>query len=325
MITHSPIMQYVSEQHLIKFEGYFQKRLIGDQDWHQNYNFPFAGILFSRFHFQKQEFFGNAFALSPYYSFSLLRSERWKVQLRTTVGVGYIEKSFDIAENYKNVAIGSSFNLYFGLQLQTEYWINKQWALLLGTDFSHFSNTGAVQPNMGINLPNLEFGLIHQFGESTDPKRSDSRLEFKPSNHWQLRYGVGLNQTYPVNGPNFLASAFSVEWEHRLNRRSSFGSALDLFYNPVQKVNLARDSVEIDGGWQNLQMGLSFHYLQTFGKFKSGVKAGFYVKKEDPELDFLYTEVYGQHLLIGDLDAFISLKTHLTRAEYLLIGIKYAL
>ncbi|MAY83989.1 MAG: hypothetical protein CMP59_07640 [Flavobacteriales bacterium] len=329
MITHQPQMEYVGNQHLNKLELQAERRLIGSKAWHEDYGFPYAGVSLSYFQFDKSEFFGSGIGLAPYYSFFMAGDEKFGLRLRTAVGVGWIEESFDLEENYKNVAIGSSINLYFSVFLEGHYMFNEKWGIAAGIDFSHFSNTGARQPNLGINLPTVNFGISHQFGKSVSPGKisSEDRDEvssYKSGERFiKLRYGNGIHDTYPVEGPRFLATAVGVEWGKVLSSKSILSGGLDFFYNPGQRVSMRQDSLYIDGGWENLQIGIAVQHLFQFGNFASGLKAGVYLKKEDPDLQFLYAEFIGQYSINKRFDLFISLKTHFARAEYCLFGINY--
>lgn len=330
MITHQPQMGYVGNQHLSKYEFHAEKRLIGSKSWHRHFGYPFAGVSLSHFQFDKAEFFGSGVGLAPYYSFTLAGGEKLSLRLRTAVGVGWIQEPFDLKDNAKNVAIGSSFNLYFSVLLEGQYEFSERWSFTTAIDFAHFSNTGAKQPNLGINLPSASVGLTHQFGNTVVPQAekrtqaTEGNLGPKKGDQFiKLRYGNGVHDTYPVDGPRFLATALSAEWGKVLSAKSVFSGGLDLFYNPGQRVRLQQDSILIDGGWENLQIGVAVQHLFQFGRFASGIKAGIYLKKEDPDLQFLYTEFIGQYAISKRIDLFTSLKTHFARAEYCLFGIHY--
>lgn len=327
MITHSPIMEYVSDQHFNKSELVIEKQLNGSKDWHERYGFPHAGISISHYNFEKKEFFGEAYSISAYYSFPFLKKNSLSICLRPSAGAGWIQTPFDINDNFKNVAIGSRLNIYVSLLAEAEWFLSDQWGVSFGVDFSHFSNTGFKYPNLGINLPNATIGLKHQFGKNslihkTEKEPSPAKLT---SDFLQFRWGNGITENHPVGGPKFVASALSIEWEKELNFKSSVGAGVDFFYNPGQKAKLAQDSIFIDGGWENLQIGLSLHHLLNFGKLGLGVKAGAYVKKKDNELNNFYQEVYGQHPIWKNWSVIVSMKTHLLKAEYLIYGVKYSL
>jgi len=317
-------MEHVSEQHLDKIELSFEKRLNESDTWQSNYGFPYGGFSLSYFQFDKAEYFGNALSVAPYYSFLILGDEAFGLRLRTGVGLGWIERFFDLNENYKNVAIGSNLNLYFSVLLQTHLMLSENWGINAGVEFSHFSNTGARQPNLGINLPSLAIGLIHQFGESTTTlKKESNEMPAASSAFLKLRYGHGIHQIYPVNGPTFLTTAISAEWSKVYSPKSLLSAGLDLFYNPGQIARLKQDSVFLNSAWENLQMGISATHLFRFGKFAAGLKLGWYLKKEDPDLTPYYSEVIGQYELSKKIGLFTSLKTHLSRAEYALFGLQY--
>lgn len=328
IITHSPSMEYITNQHLENIEFIFEKSLNGYKEWHQWYSFPSFGFGFNYFNLNNPKHLGHGFSLAPHYNFFIVKGSKTNVKLKTALGLGYITKPFDSQENYKNVAIGSGMNLFFSLKLQANIRLSKYLDIIIGPGFSHFSNTSFSKPNLGINIANIEGGLAYHFGEKVSylKKRDEEIKEFKAGElSFLLRGGFGINEIYPAEGDKYFASVLTGMGEKRLNRKSSLGSSFDVYHNPANRAELANDSIFINKGWETVQMGIGIYHVLHLGDFGVGFKWGFYLKNENEDLGFMYHEFFGRFGLNERLNGVISLKTHFAAAEYLMLGLSYKL
>ncbi len=323
IIPHSTAMEFITQQHISKLTFFAEKNTFGSRSWQQRYQFPRLGLSFNYFNLNNRKHLGNAYSLAPYMSFKILGKSPFQLRLKTTLGVGYLEKPFDPESNFKNGAIGSHINLFFSILLETEIHLSEHYGLTVGTNFSHFSNTSFKKPNKGINIPTIEGGLIYRFGEAKERDVKPISEFEKQKGFFRASLSFGLNEIYPYGGETYLASYFSMGYEKKLSFKSSIGGNLDVFYNPAQKAELEKDSIYIDAGWENTQLGISVNYTLHFGKFETYFLAGYYLKKEDEELPNIYT-IFGGRVHLNDrLNLNIGLKTHIASAEYLMLGIGY--
>jgi hypothetical protein len=320
IITHSPTMEYITGQHLSTTTFYFEKKLNGSKAWHARHNYPTAGAECTYFNFH-QTALGKGIGLAPYFSFQLAAGRKWDSHLKTLAGVGFIEKPFHPDDNYKNTAIGSRLNIYVGLRAEVRYFPLSRIGISGKLGFSHFSNTSFSKPNLGINLPHAEMGLVYRWGkaEFIPQVEKDSSIAGK----WAVRLGMGVSESSQLLGPKFMATAFHLYRQKAVNRKNSFAGGLDLYHTPAIKRSLAADSIFIENSRESLQIGLGGYYLLTFGKLSTGVKVGIYLKNRDRSLPPTYQEVFGQLPLGRDWYAVLIMKTHLARAEYLLGGLTY--
>lgn len=324
IISHSPTMEFITHQHIEKAEIYLQKSTFGKNQWETQYGLPRMGASFTYFSLNNERHLGDAYALAPYLNFGLFESNRFRLGLRTGLGFGWIEKPFDVESNSKNTAIGSKLNLYFSIALRSELKISKQVGLGLGLNFSHFSNTSFKKPNKGINIPSVETGLYYRFGKQEEIKSDKDFTGFKSQKaHWRITGGAGLNKTSITDERSFLAVALSVSREKRLGFKSSIGANLDFFQNPGRRKDLEADSIFIDKGFKNTQIGISFYHLLHIGKLGVIAQAGYYLKSEDESLGRIYHLAGGRVQLDRNWSIYFALKTHFARAEYFLLGISY--
>jgi len=325
IIAHNPTISYLTFQHISKLEVYSEKNTLGEKLWHQRYNYPRYGISLSYFDLNNDHF-GSAVSILPYFKFSLFRNIKpFDLWFRGGIGLGYIENPFDPENNFKNIAIGSQLNVFFSFLLDAEFKVTERQSISLGANLSHFSNTAFAKPNLGINIPTVEVGLIQRLGNKTNRViQEDSPFE-RPKVNWQLYYGVGWNEVSPNDPKKYIANAFSLRAERQYNHKSIIGLGPDFFYNPAQIGALELDSIYIDKGFENLQFGLSFHHILRFGRISNIVQIGYYLKTENEDEGNYYQIVGGKYHFSKSLKGLIALKTHLSKAEYLMFGFEYNL
>ena len=74
------------------------------------------------------------------------------------MGLGYFTNPFDLEDNHLNRAIGSNLNVGIRLGFHQTISLNDQMDISFGIGMTHFSNGNTQLPNLGVNMPNLQFG-----------------------------------------------------------------------------------------------------------------------------------------------------------------------
>jgi hypothetical protein len=317
-------MRSLTQQHTQRLELRFEKSTFGQKAWHARYNYPRLAFSYTHYSLNNTHHIGSARAFSPGFTFDLMKRQRLSFSLGTQVGLGRIEKPFHPIDNYQNIAIGSEINFYFFLQSTLQYQLHRSWVIGLGASFSHFSNNAFKVPNLGFNLPHAQVGISHLFGSQ---KRLQERKEFKIDSaaYWSFRIAGGLNESFPIGGPKHLATNWSINRAKRINPTSSIGGGLDFFYNPAQRASLAVDSIFIDKGIENLQLGLSvFHHLH-FGKFGVWTQVGAYLRTQQEDWGRTYQLIKGSYALDPHWMILAGLKTHQATAEYFMLGFQFSI
>lgn len=323
IIPHRTEMQSLSAQHLYRQEIRFEKQGLGQKEWHSRFNYPRVSFALTNYSMQKASSIGEAWAISSGLSFDYLKRKNFRLNLSSQAGLGYIEKPFDPLENYQNIAIGSQFNIYIFIQTEVLFSLSERSELGLGAGVSHFSNNAFKVPNLGYNLPHTFASLSYSLGKKAPISKATFEEFEKEQAYWNMRVAAGLNESYPIGGPKYLASQFSLSRSKRFTPSSTFGGGLDFFYNPAQRASLAVDSIFVKPGFENLQIGLSIHYHLHFGRFGVLTQVGAYVKTEQEEWGRSYQMVLATQKLSPRLTALAGLKTHQVTAEYFLLGLQY--
>ena len=326
IIPHSPTIAYLAQAHISKIELYGEIKSLGEQAWHQRFHYPSYGIALSYFDLNNKEHIGNAYSLLPYFKFNVWTpTEKLLFRFRGGIGLGIIEKPFHPQENYKNIAIGSQLNVYFSFSLHADYALSERTEMVMGLNLSHLSNTAFQKPNLGFNIPTLDLGLQRRIGAPRKKTHWDEKPFEKPKGQWQVFLASGINELDQNTGIKYLASTFSVRREHKVNYKSNLGLGLDVFYNPAYRRGLAIDSIFIDKGIEEVQLGASFHHILRFGRISNIVQLGVYLNNQDKQNGNFYQIVGGKYHFNKRWKGLIALKTHLAVAEYLMFGFEYAI
>lgn len=138
--------------------GYFKKTL-GEKPWHRGMNFPEVGASFTYYSFADEKVFGDAFSLMMTAKFYLVRSRVANLYVKLGSGYAYLTRRYNATENPDNSLISSPINMAALLRLGLEWKLSKQVQLNTAISFQHYSNSGSVMPNIGLNMPNVTVGV----------------------------------------------------------------------------------------------------------------------------------------------------------------------
>jgi len=129
--------------------------------WSGLYKYPETGIVFNYTNLGNNDTLGNSFGLV--YRFQLMQrlGKRWSLTEGMDMGFAYYNKPYHSVENPGNIAIGGSFSALIRFNFSIRYAIANKWQLYSGFTFHHASNGHTGLPNVGINIPMLNFGLVY--------------------------------------------------------------------------------------------------------------------------------------------------------------------
>lgn len=237
-------------------------------------------------------------------------------------------KPYDNNYNSYNGAVGSRMNAYINAGIYLNWAFSRYFDLIVGGDFTHFSNGNTKFPNAGINTTGAKLGIVYNFNrEESDLTRSLYQPAIPPFprhisydlvlfGSWR-RKGVYVDEnrqvaspgSYPVFGFNF-APMYNLGYKFRV------GASLDGVYDGSANV-YTEDLISEYGGsasgrqfltpgiQHQLALGLSGRAEYVMPYFTIGVGMG--------------TNIIGR----GDLRGFyqiLALKIGITRSSFLHIG-----
>lgn len=296
-------------------------RVDGQKDWHELYNRPNLGLRFTYFSTGNEELIGNAYGLSFSVHFPLSKGRLYP-SFTPQVGLGYVDKIYDVDNNPKNNALGTRLNINVSFEFGLNYKFQKNvWGL--GVEFKHFSNGASKLPNLGLNWPFLNLNYQHYFTDEL-PLNVDT-LDYiipLPKNWKHLGLAVfSVKDVYPLYEGLSPVYGLSYVANRRLSVRSSFDLGLDLIMNTA----LNRDVSEKPNFFEALQVGTYLGYVQDIGKLDLFVGMGAYVKNAVNANNDLYHRLGARYALNEKLYAHFSIKSNWGRADYFEYGILYKL
>jgi len=316
IFQHKPDMEQLVTGHVSGLEMLYERQFMGNKPWQHFYHFPYAGISLQYFDFHNQ-LLGKAFALNPYISFPLKRSNRLQWHFRLSTGLGYFTQAFDLHENRKNGLIGSHLTGSVQFLMQLRWRILPRLELSGGVSMEHFSNGAWKIPNAGINFPGAQLGLSYAPG-ALKPMQLQS-FPVIPSGWWFLIWtGWFGKETDPVLSGKYLAGTLSFNALRRYSAKASYGAGLDLMadWTLYKRRKTGQPSFP-------MRNALALLYEIHLGKWSIPLQLGFYVYDPYRFDTPFYQRIGWRYRVNRNLLLNISLKAHLSRADYLEFGFGY--
>ncbi|MBS3915166.1 MAG: acyloxyacyl hydrolase [Bacteroidetes bacterium] len=262
---------------------------------------------------------GHGYAWNGFYEAGIPLGSKTSLRFRLSVGIGYLDKQFELNNNRWNRAIGSHVNGFMQALGYFESPLGKRVDMQLGLGLSHYSNGNWGQPNLGINLPGLVLGLKYKDkGTRYTPTRAP--LENKMA--WEFSFRAGKRQMSiddPRNIVNYLVDAV---WSYPHNEIRRWRGGINVFYDrtylfekfqPMPKATLGRvTEIAITGGHE-----------YKFNKLGLVTDLGVYIYRPDSRKRMYYEAIGLRYYATKNLIFFNRLKAHLTSADYFEWGITW--
>ncbi|MEM7102939.1 MAG: acyloxyacyl hydrolase [Bacteroidota bacterium] len=220
ILKHTPKFEAAITGKTYGIEFNLVKNTYGAQPWQQLHKYPIIGYALSYFNFGDNEIWGSAVAVMPNFTLQFLKKKHFHMHFRLGTGIAFLSKPFDKVSNPTNNVIGSHLNNVTAFRLGFGWHLTKQWTLQTSGSYTHFSNGGTTQPNLGINVPSLNIGLKYTPQPVTpeDLIHYDSIPAKDKKIHFDLGFSVGFRESRVTGGPPFphYIGTFTV---HRMINR----------------------------------------------------------------------------------------------------------
>jgi hypothetical protein len=289
---------HLSNQHMPGFELNITKQTKGNKEWQREFNYPQVGYSLYYFAFDPKKPVGNALAMLIHAGKKICSSKRTELQWRLGFGLAYVERRYDVYNNFRNNVISERLNFTLNGQLNFNYKISPKILFNMGIGLMHISNGALKRPNFGINLPTIHAGIGLNIVKGEDEYRKDSLKSFKRKTYIHATVFTGLKEVYPVNSPKYFLTGTNAYIERRMNRKSGLNIGIDLSYDHSKKAEIKNDTLNV---------------ANTFGnRSQIGLIAGH--------------ELYIHRLsLLTQMGVYLHDPTHLNKAIYQKVGFKYYL
>lgn len=306
------------------FEVGASYKTFGNKNWQRALNYPEIGISYIQTHFGDKEIFGNAYGLLPFLKFNIIRSKRVDFYARLGAGLSYITKTYHPVTNVTNNVIGSKINSIVQFRMGLDFAIHEEVDLVLAGTFTHYSNSGTQAPNLGINLPSVNLGVVYKPKQFTKEYNTEKNLEeFRKKNEYSFRLSLGIKDKV-ARGPKFPIYSGSLHYARYFGYANKIIAGVSFSFDQyeydfmkIQEIgeegNLIAEASDFSlyGGYEMMvgKVGLNFlvgTYL--YGNVKND--APVWAK---PGVTYYFTE-FGKHKhkpFIG-----VNIKTHYFVAQY---------
>lgn len=320
MPHHTSIAFHVNE-HITPFHLRWGIKTRGTKSWHHQMGFPTMGIGLYRSNLGNDDIYGKATAVYGFASWPLYKPLNLEYQIG--FGIAHLTKTFNIENNYTNIAIGSHLNIYFDTTIKTHIPINQHWQLLYSLQFTHFSNGKVKSPNKGLNLITNNLGVSYHFGNLNRYKGPVKPIIQNSKNRLALWAGIGIKTiSRSIPGKRF-ASTLGLQYRRSASTLTSWGGGIDVFYDESLRQN--PDLLEAENRSSFYQLGLHADIDKHIERFTLTLQVGGYLYTAvEPEAP-VYTRLGIRYQMSQKLWCNLSLKAHYAIASFIEWGIGYNL
>jgi len=324
------LVHRVSIGHLVKgyptiYELNVSKPSLGNILWQLENNKPDIGISLQCIDFKNPEQLGYALTAAPYVEIPLNVKEKMsRVVMRLCFGATYISKPFEIHENHKNTAIGSSLNAYVQFKWFWQMQLSKNLRFEPGFAFSHASNGKAKNPNLGLNVVSLNFALNILIPAKTRPlvTHIDSSTKVKSKNEFLTLAAFGINQR-EVNDKQLPTFVFSTVYQRNVRNTHKFSAGLDFYYDECYFIDYENAYGKAPEGIEKLRLSARLGYSYNVGRISFPIEIGYYVyQKANPDANIV-SRIGVRYYSSSGIVAHFGLRTHFAVAYTFEYGLGY--
>ena len=303
----------------------FAKKFNGEKDWEIKYNYPDAGIAFMYFDFGNPEQLGRGASLMGFVNFPLVRSGKFAMKFKLGFGSGYVEKVFDIVDNYKNYAVSTHFNGFAHGNLTAQWQPLNHLGISCGLSISHFSNASAKKPNLGMNIPAVNAGIQYRFGKSELRTRADDYV-FDFNRKWNHDFILSFGRkSSEIGGDRYGIADIAYSASKSITFKSTIAGGADVFYNTAHDGEEGKNGEALDGAGDILQAGVNVGYMLLVDRMGVYINQGVYLYTKYDEDGMLYHRFGIRYFMLDHFVLNLSMKTHFAVADHVELGIGYRL
>jgi hypothetical protein len=319
----------ITTGHFPAFELNVGMQTHGEQSWQPLYKYPVVGLTFWYANLANPDVLGSVYAIYPYLNFHLYQDNDFQFNFRFGAGLGYLTKSFDRLNDYRNIAIGSHLNAAINLFYEFKWLVLKRVFLSGSIGLSHFSNGTVKTPDLGINIPTLSLGCSYVLHDNTviHPRfdtifHNKKRLKSKI----QLFASGGIKQISLPDGNYYGVYSLSGCFLKPLSKKREIGIGFDLFWdlsNIKTIENYGYNNVSYN--YQVIKPGIHIGHQFDFSHLSVITQIGYYLYVKDKYIEPIYTRFALRYLFRNRVILNLGLLTHYATADFIEWGVGYSL
>jgi hypothetical protein len=326
------LVHRISIGHLVKgfptvYELNISKPTLGNKLWHVENNKPDLGITLQVTDFQNPSQLGYAFVAAPFIEVPLnVKEKASRLVMRLCWGLSYLNKSFDIETNHKNIAIGSHWNCFAQFKWFWRFPVGKYMRVEPGFGFLHYSNGRAVQPNLGLNIASLNLAMNVLLPSKSKPEVAviDSSTKVRSKNELLFVVAGGMNQRaiHENDIPTFVAS---VAYQRNRRNTHKFSVGVDFYYERNYVLDFEKEFSRDPSAIEAIRIGARLGYSYNVGRISFPLEVGYYVYQSfNPDANIVSRvgiRYYSKSGIVGHF----GLRSHFAVAYNFEFGLGYRL
>ncbi len=326
LMVHHKHMNILAEQHFPVVQLNVFKTGDHGKEWQQLYRYPHYGVSLIYTTLSSPQYLGAGYGLISYASFPQFRANRFSANFFVGGGIGYVEKIYDMRENYKNISIGTHLNAVLQGQADFRYRISSKSEISAGISILHFSNGKIKVPNLGINNVGAFVGYSHHI-----PYNRKIR-EVQPENltaekYWEhnVFFASALKQIYPIGSDYFLYTALSFNTKRILNRKRKVGIGVDVVYDFSDRAHFRNKGFDMPD-ISYAKPGIYGIHDFRLGKLSIFIHIGTYLYafEKNQDVGLIYDRTGLQYFFNDNLSIMLALRKHYAKADCIEFGINYS-
>ncbi len=309
LITHREDMAHLPKGKSSVIEiNYFFRRKIFTNDLHE------SGLSLTYGSLGNKAILGEFFGLSTFYKLPIFSSDKQEFNFRVGAGLGYVTKIFNLENNQKNSAISSYLNALIDFSFNHSISISRHYGFFYGLAFKHLSNGATRVPNLGLNYPELKFGI--NFNSINNNFSSEKDSTFRLKNSIAFVGGSFFKQVienYGVNYPVYYGSVFS---QFGFKRNLSLELGIDAMYNSSLIYLFYSNKNQIVANKDAFQIGAYVGGNAHIDKLQLLIGMGGYMHDRYRLNGSIYHKLSLRYNPISNLLFGIGIKSHWLNADY---------
>lgn len=291
-------------------EIYFQNHHDGSRYWEKVYNYPHTGWSITWID-HRNKTLGSSFALNRYMNYVLFRRNYFEFYLKASLGIMYASKIYETGSNSKdrfNNAISQFINFSEQLGLGLYIYPVKHLCINFVSTTTHFSNGAISQPNDGLNLWLLQFGLAYTTGERA---ASFYKIPGYEQDNKRIRVNVniagGVKQLTPENKKKYPLFSFSVYVDKKITRINALNIGFDGFLNYGVKYDVENNTAY--HGVDFKRFGISAGHELFINRVGFLTQVGYHFYSPYPDMSPFYQKLGLKYYITDKFFVSITLRT----------------
>ena len=328
--AHSSVINYFAKGHVPCIEINIGRQTDGKQYWHQVLGNPSVGVGYYWANLGNPDILGNVNAVYYYINIPIIKKSNFTFNYNLAAGLSYLSKCFDIKDNYYNVAIGSHFNSYLNVSIDTKIRLFPRLLLINGIGITHFSNGSVMVPNLGLNVIAYNCGIKYLLSrEKNKPVQTipdhiaTSKDKFKRVNEFSIIYAAGAKEIHPPGERKYFISLISANIDRIFSYKRKAGLGIDVFYDGSISKKFQNEGEFNIKTVDLIRPGIHISHDLVFNKLSFTTQLGVYIFTKWEGDGYFYHRFGLKYKFTEHFFANLTLKTHYANADFTEWGFGY--